>query len=93
VRQRPFVLEDLAEITAVDPAATRRAPNEMLGFVGGQVGEALPGVLAAEDGYHRSQSFSASRFTEYSSELVGYVIEGAQGNPVCAPGFLEVSVP
>jgi hypothetical protein len=28
-----------------------------------------------------------------SSELVGYVIEGAQSNPVCAPGFPEVSVP
>jgi len=28
-----------------------------------------------------------------SLELDGYVIEGAQGNPVCVPSFLEVSVP
>jgi hypothetical protein len=65
----------------------------MLGFVVGQAGEAFPDVLAAGDSYHRCQSFSALHFDECSPELVGYVIEGAQGNPVCAPRFLEVSVP
>jgi hypothetical protein len=33
VRQWAFVLEHVAEITAVDPAAARRAPDEMLGLV------------------------------------------------------------
>ena len=33
------------------------------------------------------------RASDYSSKLVGYVIKVAQGNPVCSPGFLEVSVP
>jgi hypothetical protein len=33
VRQWTFVLEDLAEITAVDPAAAGRASDEMLGFL------------------------------------------------------------
>jgi len=33
MRQRPFVLEDLAEIAAVDPAAAARAPDVMIGFV------------------------------------------------------------
>jgi hypothetical protein len=33
VRQRPFVLEHLAEITAIEPAAVGRAADEMLGLV------------------------------------------------------------
>jgi hypothetical protein len=32
VRQRPFVLEHLAEITAIDPAIAGGASDEMLGF-------------------------------------------------------------
>jgi hypothetical protein len=33
VRQRPFVLEHLAEITAIDQAIAGGAPDEMLGLV------------------------------------------------------------
>jgi hypothetical protein len=33
VRYRPFMLEHLAEITAIDPAAAGRTPDEMLGVV------------------------------------------------------------
>jgi hypothetical protein len=32
VRQRPFVLEHLAEITAIDPPIAGGAPDEMLGL-------------------------------------------------------------
>jgi hypothetical protein len=33
MRQRPFVLEHLAEITAIDPAAAGWAADEVLGLV------------------------------------------------------------
>ena len=33
MRQRPFVLERLAEITAIDPAAAGRAADELFGLV------------------------------------------------------------
>ena len=63
VRHRPFVLEHLSKITAVDPAAAGGTPKEVLGFVVGQAAEALPDVLAAGDGYHLPNPFFASRFT------------------------------
>jgi hypothetical protein len=31
--QRPFVLEHLAEIAAINPAAAGRAPDEVLGLI------------------------------------------------------------
>jgi hypothetical protein len=33
MRQWPFVIEDVAEIAAINPAATGRAADEMLGVI------------------------------------------------------------
>jgi hypothetical protein len=41
VRQRPFMLEHLAEITTVDPAAAGRAPEEMLGLARWRIADTL----------------------------------------------------
>ena len=41
MRQRPFVLEDLAEIAAVDPAAAGRTSEEMLGLVLRRIADTL----------------------------------------------------
>ena len=41
VRQPPFMLEHLAEITTVDPAAAGRAPEEMLGLARWRIADAL----------------------------------------------------
>jgi hypothetical protein len=49
VRQRPFLLEHLAEIAAIDSAIAGRAPNEVLGFILRRIAEALPDVVAAGD--------------------------------------------
>jgi hypothetical protein len=49
VRQRAFVLENLAEITAIDPAVARWAPDEVFGLVRRRVAETLPDVFAARD--------------------------------------------
>jgi hypothetical protein len=43
------VLEHLAEITAIDPAVARRAPDEVFGLVRRRVAETLPDVFAARD--------------------------------------------
>jgi hypothetical protein len=32
MRQRPFVLEHLSEIATIDPASTRRTPDEVFGL-------------------------------------------------------------
>jgi hypothetical protein len=41
VRQRPFVLEHLAEIAAIDPAAAGGAPDEMLGLARWRIADTL----------------------------------------------------
>ena len=50
VRQRPFMLEHLAEITAIDPAAAGRAPEEMLGLVLRRVANAPYGTGRVDPG-------------------------------------------
>jgi hypothetical protein len=47
MRQRPFVLEHLSKITAVDPPAAGRAPNEMHGLIRGRLSDALANVFPA----------------------------------------------
>jgi hypothetical protein len=47
--QRPFVLEHLAEIAAIDPAAARRAPDVMLGLVLGWLADRPPEIGASWD--------------------------------------------
>jgi hypothetical protein len=42
---RAFVLEHLAEITAIDPAVARRAPDEVFGLVRRRVAETFPMYL------------------------------------------------
>jgi len=63
VRQGAFVLEDLAEIAAINPAAAGGAANEMLGFVLRRVADELAGVFPARNVGHLPQSSSASRLT------------------------------
>ena len=46
VWQGPFVLENLTEITAVDPATTGRTPDEMLRFVLRWIANALAEIFA-----------------------------------------------
>jgi hypothetical protein len=41
VRQGAFVLEDLAEIAAIEPAAAGRAPDKMLGITLRRIAQAL----------------------------------------------------
>jgi hypothetical protein len=48
VWQGTFVLEHLAEITTVDPAATGGAADEMLGIARRRVAETRPDVFAAK---------------------------------------------
>jgi hypothetical protein len=42
MRQRPFVLEHLAEIAAIDPATTGRTADEMLCVALGRVAHSSP---------------------------------------------------
>jgi hypothetical protein len=50
MRQRPFVLDHLAEVTAVNPAAASRASDEMLGL--GRGIKWLAKIFAARDMDH-----------------------------------------
>jgi len=43
------MIEDVAEIAAVDPAIARRAPDEVLGLIRRRVAEMLPDIFAARD--------------------------------------------
>jgi hypothetical protein len=61
MRQRPFVLKDLTQITAIDPAAAGRAFDEVLGLVLGRIAQSSTEDGAAGD--HLPHSSSASRFT------------------------------
>jgi hypothetical protein len=49
VWQRPFVLEHLAEITAIDPAAARLAFDEVFGLIRGRLCNALANVFPARE--------------------------------------------
>ena len=61
MRHRAPVLEHLAQITAINPAVTGWATDEVVGLTRGWLAETLPDVLAAGD--HLPESSSASRFT------------------------------
>jgi hypothetical protein len=47
--QRTLVLEDLAQITAIDPAAAAGAFDEMLGLIRGRLSNALANVFPARE--------------------------------------------
>jgi hypothetical protein len=49
MRQWPFVLEHLAEITAIDPAVAGGAPDEVLGLVVWEIAKRLTDVLPARE--------------------------------------------
>jgi hypothetical protein len=51
MRQRPRVLEHLAEVAHVDPAIAGRAASEMFGLVLGLFANALPDDFAASNGH------------------------------------------
>jgi hypothetical protein len=59
------MLEDLAQIAAIDPAATYRTLNEVPGLIRWRVAKTLPEIFTAGD--HLPQSSSASRFTAGAS--------------------------
>jgi hypothetical protein len=59
--ERPFVLEDLAEVAAVDPAAASRATDEMFGLVLRLIADTVPLIFAAREIHHVSAEFKASR--------------------------------
>jgi len=65
--QGAFVLEDLAQIAAINPAAARLASDEMLGFVLRRVADELAMYLPRGDAGYLPQSSSASRFTAGAS--------------------------
>ena len=44
--QRAFVLEDLREVPTIDPGATGRAADEMLGLLRGRIANTLADVCA-----------------------------------------------
>jgi hypothetical protein len=54
------VLEHLAQITAIDPAATGRTADEMLGLTLRRVAEKLPNIFAAWNGNHFLPRFLAT---------------------------------
>jgi len=51
VWERAFVLEHLAEITAIDPTAAGRAANEVLGLVRRRLSDALADIFTARDAH------------------------------------------
>jgi hypothetical protein len=53
------MLEHLAEITAIDPATARGAPNEMLGLARRPLAKPHPHVLAARNGGHQGAALGA----------------------------------
>ena len=50
--QRPLVLEQLAEITAVNPAIAGRTADEMPGLTNRRLAELLPQISAARKADH-----------------------------------------
>jgi len=54
--QRPFVLEHLSKIAAINPAAAGRTADEMLGLALGRIAETLPQILAPRDSDHSNRS-------------------------------------
>jgi hypothetical protein len=61
VRQRPFVVKHLAEITAINPSAAGRTFEEMLGLAGWAFAKPLSEILAARD--HHGISIGGVRFS------------------------------
>jgi hypothetical protein len=49
MRQRPFVLEDVAQITAIDPTAAGRTPDEVFGFVLRGIADTVAQIFAARE--------------------------------------------
>ena len=58
MRQWPFVLENLTEITAVNPATTGRTPNEMLRFVLRRITDVFAEVFSARNIGHGGRPLS-----------------------------------
>jgi hypothetical protein len=58
--QRAFVLEHLAEITAIDPATAGRTSDEVFGLVRRRVTEPLPQVSAARKADHQHRCLQTS---------------------------------
>jgi hypothetical protein len=54
--QRPFVLEHLSKIAAINPAAAGRTADEMLGLALGRIAETLPQIFAPRDSDHSNRS-------------------------------------
>jgi hypothetical protein len=52
VWQRPFMLEHLAKITAVNPAIAGRTADEMPGLTNRRLAELLPQISAARKADH-----------------------------------------
>jgi hypothetical protein len=86
MRQRPFVLEHLAEITAIDPAATGWTSDEMLRFVLRWSADALAEAFSARNIGHRGPSvkregyplagvFPVTGFTRWTRAQAGHRIE------------------
>ena len=86
MRQRPFVLEHLTEITAVDPATTGRTSDEMLRFVLRWIANALAEVFSARnighrgppvkrEGYPLAGVFPVTGFTRWTRAQAGHRIE------------------
>jgi hypothetical protein len=50
--QRPFVLEHSRQVSAINPPATGRTADEMLGLTLRRVAEKLPNIFAAWNGDH-----------------------------------------
>jgi hypothetical protein len=82
--QRPLVLEHLAEITTIDPAAAGRASDEMLGSVGRAY--EIADVFSARDighrgppvkreGYPLAGVFPVTGFTRWTRAQAGHRIE------------------
>ena len=76
VGQGAFVLEDLAQIAAINPAAARLASDEVLGFVLRRVADELAMYLPRGDAGHLPQSSSASRLTAGASGFLNFSQSG-----------------
>jgi hypothetical protein len=67
VRQRPFVLKDLAQITAINPAAAGRAFDKVLGLVFRPSAHELADIPATRRVDHRSNRLSRSAWAKQQS--------------------------
>jgi hypothetical protein len=64
VRQRPFVLEHLAEIAAIDPAIAGRAPDEVLGLALRGIAQKPPQKFATRNVCHLAKAATHASLPE-----------------------------